>query len=358
MLMFVFFCVIIYFEITNLIKGKKQKEKKYFTNFYAMFFGFVISALAYSIYVGTDLYTFDSSGWNSLYPLFMTAIMFGINCIILVISFFPLNKKNYKKNSNLSDFFKHFFLVIGIGILLVLGQFIFQNNRKNKIDSEIANETVLYLKNKYGTDEFKIIEIEREFAANGFIETDYLTNYEVEVIYLPQNIEFDIYLDVDDKRNIMKESSYDDFMSEYMKEYRYEHIDLEEEKNDFQKFLNTKGLNIEISVDDYLYTAKERAIPEKYGKIPTKEEYEELLVLYQLKTETKLTIKDGTLPGINPDEELKNYLLKATDYIIEYFGDDYGYRMSYACDFERGTVEFDKDKIVYGGYNEKIEVNR
>ena len=78
---------------------------------------------------------------------------------------------------------------------------------------------IKYLKEKYGSKEFEINDIDSDFTANGLIGTDNLYNYLVWVKYIPEGITFFVELDVDDKRNILINSSSDALSKEYFNMY-------------------------------------------------------------------------------------------------------------------------------------------
>ena len=48
--------------------------------------------------------------------------------------------------------------------------------------------TDIYLKEKYGTSDFEILDIDRKFSANGLVATNSLEYYDVNVLYKQSNI--------------------------------------------------------------------------------------------------------------------------------------------------------------------------
>ena len=138
-----------------------------------------------------------------------------INFILLLITlcfhFIPKKAKKYKNKEKLIYFIKKFLIAILVTLIIIGPQYVYKYIQKRNEDNKIIKETILYLEEKYGITEFKIINIDRSFSANGFIETDNLEYYSVHVVYLPEETEFIVELNVDDNRNIIKEDSYDTF---------------------------------------------------------------------------------------------------------------------------------------------------
>lgn len=324
----ILFLVIILFEIFLLIIAKNEKSIKHFKIFYGTFFGLFLSNIAYYIYTASDLYTFDCSGWNSITNLFYATIVFILNFILMFISllfrFVSKDKKNYNNRSPKFIGLKHFILISVICCSIIFVHFMIRLHQKTTIDNEILDITLNYLKTKYGNEEFELGEVEREFVDSGWIETDSLDCYEIDVVHRESHVEFDVILPADLENNVEVDKIYDDFVSLYY-EKAHNIDDLKSvsaiKRNAFEDYLKLKNLNIDVSDDDYYIYNPEYVVSNDYGRIPSKEEYFDLKINYYLRNEIRLTIDQNELLGNDIESELKDYLYNLAGYIIDYYDD-------------------------------------
>lgn len=361
----IIFAICIYYEIVFLIKSKKKNDILYFKRFYGLFIGLFLSLILYIIYVSSDLYTFDCSGWDCIEELIYAVIIMITNIILTIISlllrFVFKNKKKYKNTSTYKDFIKYFFIIITISIILISSHCACKLIVKNKIDKEVANETLIYLENKYGKEEFKILEIEREFADNGWIETDLLDYYEVEVLHVKSKKEFDVELSVDAKRNIIHEESYDSLLYGLYGEKIDENklaIEGEIKKEAFEDYLNRiKLLNVNIEMSNYYENGyrDNSLMPNSYNKIPTEKEFHDLLIDHQLKHEMKISIDTNELKNSDRQTEIKKYLLILANYIIEYYDELEEYEIY--CKYQNGK-EIYNGKLIINNENIILDFNK
>ena len=360
----IIFAVCIYYEIVFLIKSKRKNDILYFKRFYGLFIGLFLSLILYMIHVSSDLYTFDRSGWDCMEELIYAVIIMIINIILAIVSlllrFVFKNKKKYKNTSKMIDFFKYFLIVVLLNTGLI---FINHTNRlykKYRIDKEVANEALIYLENKYGKEEFEILEIEREFADNGWIETDLLDYYEVEVLHVKSKKEFDVELSVDAKRNIIHEESCDSLLyGLYGKEIDEEELKTKGiiKKEAFEDYLNRiKLLNVNIEMSDYYENGHRdnSLIPNSYNKIPSEREFIDLVVDYKLKHEMTLTIDTNELKNSDRKKEIKNYLLILENYIIEYYDELEEYEIY--CKYQNGKENYN-GKLIINNENIILDFN-
>ena len=316
-----------------------------------------LSAIAYYIYTSSDLYTFDCSGWNSISNLFYATIVLILNFILMFISllfrFVFKDKKEYKDRSVKFIGLKHFLLISVICYFVIFIHFAIRLYEKTTIDNEVIKITLDYLKDRYGSEEFDVIEVDREFSDSGWIETDNLQYYDVEVIHKKTNIEFNVELDVDSNRNILEDSIGDWFLfKRYYGTYKAgdfkDNFDIK--FNLFVDYLKSKNLNLEVSASSYFNNggAEENFVPSGYGKIPNKEEFFDLIIDYQLKNEIEIKIDENELLGNDIEKELKDYLYILAEHIISYYGDlEY---FSFVCEYSYGNNRFWGDLIINNNY--------
>ena len=102
-------------------------------------------------------------------------------------------------------------------------------------------------------------------------------------------------------------------------------------------------------------------MPSKYGKIPTKNEFYNLIIDYQLKHEMKIIIDKNELVGKNLEKELRDYLVNLANYIIDYYDEveDYQIYCEYygEDEFFKGNMYINKEyiNIDVGSIEEKIK---
>ena len=356
---YILYLVVIYFEIKYIYTAKREKDIIYFRKFNGLFFGLLLSTLMCCIYTSSEIYSFDTGDWIFLYPMLYSFGIVIIDLILMVISLFfrfvSKSRKEYKKNST-SKFvgFKLFLLVCVVSFLVIFLQYSLRVNEKNTIDEEVINETIIYLKDKYGDEDFEIIDIDRRFSENGWMATDHLDNYEVDVLHKESNIKFQVELDVDGNRNILRDSSYDNFINDYYDDefkngdFR---IDGMVKMNAFSDYLNKyRNLNVKVTMSDYYGLYSERILPNDYGKIPSRREYYNLIIDYQLRHEMRIVIDKDEITGNDLEEELRNYLVDLAYYIIEYYDNLEDYKINYSYrsvdEYFGGSMYINKDNII------------
>ena len=353
----VFYLIILILEIVVIICEVKERDRKYFKIFNGLFFGFYISMFMCYLYFSSDIYSYDTGEWHELEALFKLMFFCVINLVIGLISLIiqkMSKRKNYIDTSKKWVTIKCILIVSVASFIIVFSQFIIRYNDKIKLDNEIKEETMIYLKEKYGIDDFEVLDIDRKFSANGLVATNNLEYYDVNVLYKQSNIEFHVELDVDNERKILRDSSSDWFLFAY---YHNEfdnadfRIDGNIKMNAFSDYLKNKNLNVEVEMSDYYGIAleNEKILPSGYGKIPDKKEFYNLIIDYQLKHKMKITINKNELVGSDLKEELRNYLVNLAHYIIDYYDDidDYQIYCEYYGDddFFKGNLYIDKDYI-------------
>lgn len=369
MLMTIYFLTILILEILFISLADMKKNKKYFKIFNGLFFSFFISIFLYFLYFTSDVYSYDTGEWVGLIELVESMFLCIANVVIGLIGLI-FQKRSKKKElfidtSKKGITIKYILIVSIISFIIVFSQFIIRYNEKINIENEVKEETMIYLKGKYGNDDFEIIDIDRNFAATGFIGTDLLLYYEIYAVYLPDNIEFYIELDVDNSRNILRDSSYDTLISKYFKRY-FNDDDFKNEgniaKEKLSEYLKIKQLNVNILLHNYSYDLTARdALQNNYGKIPEKEELYNLILDYHLKHEFEIIINEDEIKSEDVKSELREYLIKLSNYLIDYYDDldDYEIICSYnggRNKYFRGTININKEyiNIDVGSIEEKI----
>lgn len=369
MLIRIYLFLILILEIASMVIAKKSKNKKYFKISNGLFWGFFISIFLYCIYFLSDLYSYDTGEWVQLTELIISAFFCIINLILglisLIFQIISKKKNNFSNTSQKGTTIKYIFIVIIISFIIILSQYLIRYKEKNIIENDVKQETMIYLKEKYGTDNFEILDIDRDFAANGWIETDYLENYEIEVIYIPDKIKFFINLDVDGTRKVIRKSSNDTLISRYFDIY-FTDDDFKNDGNNAKEklsnYLKTKELNVDVLLDNYFYDLTARdVLSNDYGKIPTKTELYNIILDYHLKHEFEIKINEDEIKSNDIESELRVYLITLSNYLIDYYNklDDFEIYCSYdggKGKYFRGTIRINKEyiNIDVGSIEEKI----
>lgn len=367
--MLIYFFTLLILEIIFIILG--HKDKKFFKVFNGLFFGFFISVFLYCLYAYTDIFSYDTGEWVTLGALFQSVALSILNLIIGLVGLIlqkKIQNKQISNNSRRINTIIYVLIVLLISSVFIISQYLIKKNEKEKTENEIERETLVYLNNKYGSNDFKIIDIDRDFAANGFIGTEYLENYDIYAIYNPNNIKFYIYLDVDDQRNILKDSFDDRLISTDYSEKYFNDNDFISDSNKKIKELNIYLKEKNLKVDVSLYSKyvvgldNNKAVPNNYGKIPSKNELYNLILDYHIKHDFKIDIDKNEIKGDNLKFELKNYLIDLANNLINYYDnlDDYKIECHYSDNngnFFNGRLSINDKYIFIDGnlMNEKIK---
>ena len=369
--MIIKFCfgVILILELVFIIRGNKRKEEKYFKISNGLYWGLLPSLCFFYFYAISDIYSYDGSGWIAVSEFFAITLFFIINVIIGLVNFIlrkkSKKKQDFKQDKKKGTIFKTFLLTVVISLLVILLHLTLRITEKTAIDSYVKKEAMIYLGDKYGTNEFEILEIDRNFADSGFIETDYLENYEISIMYVPEQIEFQLYLNVDGKRNVLREESYDD-LGYLLFDLYFKNADLKNDSiNEIGKlttYLETKGYNVEINLrNDYYDLTAHDAIDNNYGKMPTEEEFYDLVLDYHLKHELEIQFGELAFNSNDYETELRLYLVELSNNIIEYYGELNDFEVH--CSYKRNNKQYggriivntDYVEIAVGPIEDKIE---
>ena len=102
---------------------------------------------------------------------------------------------------------------------------------------------------------------------------------------------------------------------------------------------------MEISLSDYgyEYSTVNEAVPRNYGKIPSKKELYNLILDYYNKHEFDMEINKSEIKN-------KDYLIRLTNYLIEYYGEDSIFEMEYSYSggvgkYFHGVIKVDEEFI-------------
>lgn len=359
--MFIYFIVILILEIVFIILAKK--EKKYFKIFNGLFFGFFVSIFLYYLYSYTEIFSYDTGEWVTLVVLIQSVFLSVLNLIIGVVGI--ISQKMTKKNqsydiSKKRETIKYIFLISFISFILIISQYMIRYHEKVKVENEIKKETMIYLKNKYGSSDFEIVEIYRDFAKDGFVGTDRLNNYDIYAIYIPKKIRFYIYSGVDSSRKIVKDSFNDRLISTGYSEEQFKDDDFIDDINKEIENLNIYLNEMELNANINLYSKSivgldnNKAVPNNYGKIPSKEELYNLILDYHIKHGLKIEIDQYEIQSSDLKSEIREYLINLSNYLINYYNglDDYKIECHYSDkngNFFNGRLIINKDYIYIDG---------
>lgn len=183
------------------------------------------------------------------------------------------------------------------------------------------------------------------------------------VLYVPNNDLFEVTLYVDDDDKIIddaiKDSFVDDLYSEYFKNDILIKDGLEQKNNKLLMYFKNNGLNINIDYLSYYDLVNSDIIPYNYGKIPSSNELYDFIIDYCQKHYLKLIIDLKEIKGNDTELELKDYLIKLSSYIINYYGELDDYRVWYNYknnnDIFEGMIDIDREYVkIYIGSDEVV----
>lgn len=232
-------CIIeIIIQIICIIKLKKDNNSKYWNRFMGITIAnFISPFLAGYILINTSL------GLEVIFYLLFCLLLFLGNLILLIIGL-VIKKDTVRLNkSSFYTFFCTFLLVVLI--LLIIPS---ANNSIN--ENTILKNSINYLNNKYGDENFQIIKIEKDYAYEGII-IKRESGYELTVSSPLLKDNFTMYADNEHFSKIKN-------VTEFFVETYYN-----EKMNDYL----SKEYNIELDI-----RIREEKIPETVGHIPTIDE--------------------------------------------------------------------------------------
>lgn len=339
-LMFVFKLKILKFEKINNVR---KLWTIYFTTIIAELLSLIGVGLYYDEFLGIS-----TQGVISLILLFICVIL---ECIILLIVGIVANVKQKRiiKENNIEVIkSKYTFLQLLFTFICVWGiLFLCLNIPKIfKSDVEIyAEEYALeYMNNKYGVEgNFKIYNIAKDYDSEGEVifENEEHTGFIVDLKtdYVPNIITVKLYGTTKDEFHV----SYDDLFQEYYDVSGYEFNRYKEEKKnekvekDFKKYFN-----VDVEVD--IISSK---IPDDYGKIPTMEEYIDLI---KIDTES---INIDILDEVHYDNR-EAYLKKLAQFSMKYFGENELIKIYFTLNYNhpKGFVKIDNNVVTININNE------
>lgn len=307
MLVILYYIIDLIFLITLLVKYKKFGNKDYWIRFITLFStNFILSFIDFYYYSNPEL----DLGWNLLLIWFRVGLFLIINIIIGIIGG-NINFKNKKDleedfTESTSRYIKKFkkyviiFLHIIIPFIIVFNIQIITSKEDYK-ENKVIENTKKYLTTKYGNEcKFYPKEVSKEYFDQGF--TTY-TRYKVLVsssctdnyflVYSVDGLKpsYDYFLDMYYYNYFNFNSSYyDEYGDVYynleqkeneeaIKDFNILNDKLEEEREKLDKYLD-KYINVKIEDQRSVYASVDSLysfLPKDYGKIPTKEEFFELL---------------------------------------------------------------------------------
>lgn len=363
--MAIYLIVLMILEIIVIVLGKITKKEKYSEILDGLFFGFYALIVAYYLYSVLSiifLFHFDSEKENLLlYTLIIHGFLSVLNLILGIIGFKIVKKKkiNFSVLKKKGNTFTYFLIVIITGFINILSQDAVEYSKKIKTENQIKQETMIYLENKYGSKDFKIDYISRDFAMNGFVTTDYLDNYDIYATYLPDKIKIHIYLDVDASRNILINTFKDDLIytlsEKYFKKNDFTYT-FEQSKYEFNIYLKEKGLNAtasQYSIIRYINSSDiAELVPNNYGKVPSRKELYDLILKYYSTHDLTISIRKEKSDDLRND--IITHLISISNSITDYYNglDEYEINFSFYNEnesFSSGTLKITKEFIIIDG---------
>ena len=341
-LMFIFKLKILKFEKINNVRNLWTI---YFTTITAELLSLIGVGLYYDEFLGIS-----TQGVIWLILLFICVIL---ECIILLIVGIAANVKQKKiiKENNIEVIkSKYTFLQLLFTFICVWGiLFLCLNIPKIfKSDVEIyAEEYVLeYMNNKYGDEgNFKIYNIAKDYDSEGEVifEREEHTGFIVDLKtdYVPNIITVKLYGTTKDEFHV----SYDDLFQEYYDVSGYEFYILKEEKKNEKvekDFKDNFNINIDAKVD--IISSK---IPDDYGKIPTMDEYIDLI---KIDTEN---MDISILDKVEVENRL-DYLKNLAQFSISYFGEEKNIKINFSFNrfYDKGIINVENNDVTININNE------
>lgn len=315
--MFYLFYIICYIAaIIVLILANNKKDKKYFNIFggimlatgVAIFYYFYIYPFVAMTDEGTDL------GDAVLYIFFLFANIISfltIGIVGLVRKKIIEKKEECIDTSKKITFIIPFLLTIIIFTIIVLSGFLYSHLDKKYIKESAIN----YLENKYGDNDFEVINVSEEYGLNGIV-SKYLVGYNI-IVKSPK-VNKKIIVNVDENLNEYE----DNLINVYCDDLDFENDitlkeELEKERQKLEEYLKQKynvTVNIDyINLDEY----PTDAIPNNFSKIPTKDELRKFLYKYILSNYLEITVDSTEIDDkLYSMEEAKKMLadIKSSNY--------------------------------------------
>ena len=294
-------------QIVSIVKMKQLGKSKYWNIFIGINIGYFIStSLTFGNYFKNSL---DLG--EELLVIFIFGALFIVNFILFIVG--VIIKTSIKTGSvKLS---KNSAIIALVVVLLgILTAITIPAQGTMSREQLISNDMLTYLTNKYGDDDFKIIQFEKDFSYNGIINAEH-TGYEATVTssLLKDNFITRVYGTKPGKTKI----STDEFIEHYYNEKIFEYL--------------SSKYDVEVSV-----WIDEEKIPDSLGHIPTINE------LVDFDAIDNIFIKPKPFTKYSKDndvDETLNYLKELSVDLINYF--------NISNDF----------KFWFGNYNIKISGN-
>ena len=201
-LVILFYVVVILLQWIILYKAFKRKDVNYFTRVFSIIISIVISLIILLAFLsGADDDIIGNGGWNKLLYFFIGLIVFGVDFITCIIALI-LRKisKSKLKDQNEEELTRNRRNSFKIGIILLLVYIVvlflpyeieLQGIKRAEID---AKEYIKdYLTKRYGDEDFRVTNIERDYTYNGIISSNFV-GYEANVISKNTSEEFVVYI--------------------------------------------------------------------------------------------------------------------------------------------------------------------
>lgn len=281
-------CIIeIIIQIFSIVKLKKMGDFKYWNLFIGInIASFVSNILAYNVFISNDALDLN----DTILYLFICNFLFVSNLILSIIG---LKVKKNLKNENIKLNKNSVFIGILIVLFNVIILIIIPILNNKTINNLVSNNIIIYLNDKYGDNNFEIINVKKDYSYNGIVQK-YHTGYEVTVSSTLLEDNFIIYTS-ETNPQVIKDVS-EEFIEKYYNKKINEYLS--------QKY--------DLEFDMWV---KEENIPNTCGHIPTFNE----LVDYNAISDIFIIVKKNN--NYNYDynvNERINYLKKLSLDLINY----------------------------------------
>ena len=233
-----------------------------------------------------------------------------------------------------------------------------------------------YLKDKYGDHGFEYVSTEKDMHTNTFGTLPHLEGYQIEVRSREYGFEFSVEIDAEFKLNDydnpenIPEYISDSFYTTLFEKQYFKKGDYYEWRDELLKDINDKMSYLQkemsefgdVEIDDYDsfnidydITIFSKAIPQNYGKIPTREELEELTTQYAV-NHTKIAFrnfsgipydKKETMTDEEKEKTVTVACEKIANKLVQVLDTKYDINIKcYFVGFDYGNVIVNKEKTI------------
>ena len=347
-LIVVFYILLFIFQILLINKGKSTNQNKYWIIFKSIFFAIIVSLpfLYYRLMaIAGDDFGYGLIGLGIIHIISISfVIQFVVGLIIKLRtkkkSDFDVEKTHGLKKNLL--FYLLAFVITFSSILIIFGfSNIIGNIKNNNTNKSVSEQTINYLNDRYGNQQFKIINISKDYTSNGGIGENF-SGYIV--LVESKGIRF-----------IVNKDKYSGFSDQYLTAYYNDYFDNPNSVDNLKKNIKdeidklNKYIKAEVSVSDYYYNDMDEITNKSFHnskKVPAIEELKELISDYTMEYNLKISIRNAPLD----DKKLEKLYRKLAKHLLTYYDDNKHLEfetlvIDYKNSIQEGYIVIDKSNV-------------